>query len=133
MAVHSCEACGLVHDAIVAEEREPVEVTLARIASEQAIQVARIQAGADRAAAAAAIEVAHEEARGEVEAAEAQAELLGDAIEASTADDEAPEPLEIIAPVTDVDITEEEDDAPPPAEGSPVPAPEKKTRGLGMW
>jgi hypothetical protein len=127
-----CPHCGNAVDQIpgvpVTEEREPVEVILARIEADRAIQVARIEANARRAEMASAEIIAETEADAQVEAAEAVAEIL-------TADDEpepAPEPLEIIAPEM-TDVEEDVEDAPPPAEGSPVPDAAKKTRGLGMW
>jgi len=132
MTAHTCADCGLLHDGPVAPA-ESEAVALARIAKEQAIEVERIRAGAVRAEAAATVEVAHEQARGQVDAAEAEAELLGDAIEASAGSDDAPEPIEVIAPdVTDV---EEETDAEelPPADDSPAPAAPAKPRGLGFW
>ena len=132
MAAHTCESCGLLHDAPAAPG-EPVEVVLARIAAEQAVQVERIRAGAVRAEAAAAVDVAHEQGRAEVDAAEAQAELLGEAIEASAGSDDAPEPVEIIAPdITEDEETDIDEEAPPPVDDH-QPTPPAKKRGLGLW
>jgi hypothetical protein len=116
--------------AAIAEEREPVEVTLARIAADQAIQVARIEASARRAEAAAAEVIAETEADATVDAAEVQADAITAALEQD--DEPAPEPLEIIAPDLSTDVDIEQDDAPPPQEGSPVPTAPKKA-GFGMW
>jgi hypothetical protein len=129
MSAHVCPECQLLHDALT-EPGESEAVTLARIAAEQAVQVARIQAGADRAASAAAVEVAHEEGRAEVQAAEAEAELLGDAIEASAGDDDAPAPVEVIAPPVE---DERPEDAPPEADDAHEPHEPRKPRGLGLW
>jgi hypothetical protein len=131
MAVHSCAECGLVHDAIVAEEREPVEVTIARINADRDIAVARASARSEADWNTTRVEVAKIEAKAEVESAVVEGEVIAAAIEAS---DVEAEPVEIVAPDiitdTDIDITE---DAPPPAEeGSPVPN-AKKSAGFGMW
>lgn len=130
-----CQHCGnpveSVAEDIAAAYVEPVEVTLARIDAERAIEVARIEAGAIRAEAATTVAVAEVQAGAEVDAAEVQAEVIAAAIEGSG--QEPPEPIEIIAPelttTTDVEV---EEDAPPETDGSPVPA-EPKKRGLGMW
>lgn len=132
MTAHVCPDCSLLHDGpTVPAESEAV--ALARIAKEQAVEVERIRAGAERAAAAATVEVAHEQARAEVDSAEAQAELLGDAIEASAGSDDAPEPIEVIAPDITEDETEVDELAPPPADDSPAPTAPAKPRGLGFW
>ena len=130
MAVHNCTECGLMHDAIIAEEREPVEVTIARINADRDIAVARAAIRQDEAYNETRVEVAKIESGAMVDAAEVQAEVIGAAIEGS--DQEPPEPLEIVAPEfvnNDVEVNE---DAPPAPEGSPVPAPEKKT-SFGAW
>ena len=129
MAVHSCTECGLVHDAIVAEEREPVEVTVARINAERDIAVARAAARQEADYNDTRVEVAKIEAKADVESAVVEGEVIAAALEAS---DVEAEPIEIIAPdvVQDVDVDIE--DAPPETDGSPVPS-ESKPRGLGMW
>lgn len=131
MAVHNCADCGLVHDAIVAEEREPVEVTIARINADRDIAVARSAARQDESWNETRVEVAKIEAVADVEAAAIEGEVIAAALEASDVD---AEPIEIVAPdmVTDVDIDNELEDAPPETEGSPVPEADKP-RGLGMW
>ena len=131
MAVHSCAECGLVHDAIVAEEREPVEVTIARINADRDIAVARAGVRQDEAYNETRVEVAKIEAKADVEAAAIEGEVIAAALEAS---DVEAEPIEIVAPdvVTDVDVSNELEDAPPVTDGSPVPA-EGKKHGLGMW
>lgn len=135
MTAHTCESCGLLHDAMTAPG-EPVEVILARIAADQAVQVERIRAGAVRAEAAAEVEVARELGAADVDAAEAEAELLGAAIEAAGPGDEAPEPIEMIAPeLGPGDGLEDQGDeeAPPPADDQHQPRPPAKKRGLGLW
>lgn len=131
MAVHSCPDCGLVHDAIVAEEREPVEVTIARINADRDIAVARSGARQEEGWNESRVEVAKIEAKAEVEAAAIEGEVIAAALEAS---DVEAEPIDIVAPdmITDVDIDNELEDAPPETEGSPVPE-ASKPRGLGMW
>jgi hypothetical protein len=129
-----CQHCGnavdQVAEVIAAEEREPVEVTLARIEADKAIAVARIEAGAIRAEAASAEVIAETEADAAVDAAEVQAEVIGAAIEGS--DQPAPEPLQIIAPEFTNTVEAEAEDAPPEVEGSAPPEQPAK-RGLGMW
>lgn len=133
MAAHTCESCGLLHDAPAAPG-EPVEVVLARIAADQAVQVERIRAGAVRAEAAATVEVAHEQGRADVDAAEAQAELLGEAIAASGESDEPVEPIEVIAPeLGDDELDDQGDEEMPPAVDDHQPTPPAKKRGLGLW
>jgi hypothetical protein len=131
MAVHSCAECGLVHDAIVAEEREPVEVTIARINADRDIAVARASVRQEEAYNETRVEVAKIEAKADVEAAVVEGEVIAAALEAS---DVEAEPIEIVAPdlVTDVDIDNELEAAPPETDGSPVPE-ASKPRGLGMW
>lgn len=126
-----CQHCGNEVDQTPGEHEhaEPMEVTLARIEADRAIQVARISANAQRAEAAAAGEIAETQADASVDAAEVQAEVIAAAIEGS--DQPPPEPLEVIAPEfvnNDVDI----DDAPPAPEGSEPPAPKEKAT-FGAW
>lgn len=129
-----CPHCGNPVDQLpgvpVTEDREPVEVTLARIESDRAIAVARIEANARRAEAASAEEIAETEADAKVDAAEAVAEIVTAAGEDEGEDE--PDPVEIIAPETVID-DEDHEDEPPPAEGSPVPSPKHESRGLGFW
>lgn len=129
MAVHTCEGCGLVHDAIIAEEREPVEVTIARINAERDIAVARANVRQEETYNGTRVEIAKIEAKAEVEAAAIEGEVIAAALEASDVD---AEPVEIVAPdiVTTVDTDIEQ--APPETDGSPVPD-EPKKKGLGMW
>ena len=133
MSAHICTepGCGLLHD-MPAPPGESEAITLARIAAQQAVDVARIESSATKHVAdiqaEAAADVAETVADAEVESAVAEAELLGDAIEASDTD-----PAEIIVPPAEPVADEEPEDAPPPAEGSPVPETHRKGRGLGMW
>lgn len=128
-----CPHCGNPADTITgappAEEREPMEVQLARIEADKEITIAKLQARQEHGYNETRIEVAEIEADAMVEASAAEAEILGAAIEASDTPDA--EPIEIIAPEpVDEDGPE---DALPPAEGSPVPETHSKSRGLGMW
>lgn len=133
MAAHTCETCGLLHDAPQLDARESDAVILARIAKEQAVEVARIQASADRhvadVQAEAAADIAETEADAEVEAAAVEGELIGAAIEASDED-----PAEIVMPAPEPEPVEDEpEDAPPVADGAHEPHEPRKARGLGMW
>jgi hypothetical protein len=130
MAAHVCETCGLLHDALVAEERESEAYRLAKLESETRIKLAQIERSAARQEVEAAVEVAEVRADAEVEAAAVEAEVIAAALAAS---DVEAEPIEIVAPdvVQDVDV-EVDEDAPPETDGSPVPsAPSKAT--FGMW
>lgn len=130
MAVHSCTECGLVHDALVAEERESDEVRIARINADRDIAVARYAARQEADWNETRVEVAKIEAKADVETAEVQAEVIGAAIEAS--DIPEAEPVDYVAPdiIVDTDVDTEEEL--PEPQGSPVPAPAKKP-SFGMW
>jgi hypothetical protein len=129
MAAHICQDCGLLHDMPTAPE-ESDAVKIARIEAESARELARISARQDKDWNETRVEVAEIEADAEVEAAVAEAELLGAAIEGGI--EEQPEPVIIDAP--EAVAEEEPEDAPPPAvEGSEPPAPARKTIGLGAW
>jgi hypothetical protein len=130
MAVHTCTDCGLIHDALVADEREPMEVTLRRLAKEEAIEVAKINARVDREYNETRIEVAEIETEAMVEAAVVEGEVIAAAIEAS--DVPAAEPIDYVAPDLIVDQDVDVDQELPEIEGSPVPD-DKKSAGLGMW
>jgi hypothetical protein len=110
---------------------EPVEVQLARIAKEQAIEVARIQARQDRNWNETRVEVAEIDAEASTAAAVAEAQIVGAALEASDPPEPPPEPIEIVAPPVDDD--QGDDEELPPAEGSPVPTQHRKRVGLGAW
>lgn len=132
MAAHVCQECGLMHDAVTPQESEAV--TLARIAKEQAVEVAKIQARQERDWNATRVEVAEIEGDAEVGAAEAQAEVIGAVLAADDEpeEDDEPETIVIDAPdMTDVDVDQDEE-APPPADDHQPHAP-KKSRGLGFW
>lgn len=131
MAAHVCQECGLMHDAVTPQESEAV--TLARIAKEQAIEVAKIQAKQERDWNETRVEVAAIEGDAEVGAAEAQAEVVATVLgaDAEPADEPEPDPIIVDAPV--IDDEETSDDAPPPADDEHSPTPPKKSRGLGFW
>lgn len=86
-----CQHCGGEVDTLpgmaTAEEREPMEVTLARIQADRDVQVARIEASAHRAELATAETIAETEADAQVDAAEAVAEII-----TAQAEDSEPEP-----------------------------------------
>lgn len=132
MAVHTCTepGCGLVHDAIAAEQRESDEVIIARVNAQRDVDVARASVKREADWNEARVEVAEIEAGATVESAVIEGEIVAAALEASNVE---AEPIEIIAPdvaqTVDVDVDE---DAPPETEGSLVPA-ESKPHGLGMW
>lgn len=131
MSAHVCQECGLMHDAVTPTESEAV--TLARIAKEQAIEVAKIQAKQERDWNETRVEVAAIEGEAEVGAAEAQAEVIGavlaDGDEPPAAE---PEPIVIDAPSI-TDVGEIDEDAVPPASDAPQPTAPSKPRGLGFW
>jgi len=131
MAAHICQDCGLLHD-MPAPPEESDEVKIARINREADYKIAQLSARQDREWNEARTEIAEIEADAQVESAVAEAEIIGAALEASDIPDV--EPIEIVAPdmVTDVDIDNELEDAPPETDGSPVPE-TSKPRGLGMW
>lgn len=129
-----CPHCGNATDILpgaeAAEAPVPLEVQLARIDADRAITIAKIQSRQDANWNETRTEVAEIEADAMVEAAAAEAEILGAAIEASDTPDA--DPIEIIAPGP-ADEDEGQGDELPPAEGSPIPAAPGHTRGLGMW
>lgn len=128
-----CPECGTGHDCEVqGGDRMSDVVRIAELETRRDIEVAKVNARADRAALDTAEVIAEVEADAEVEAAEVQAVVLGEAIEAAgTAE---PEPVIIDVPGQPDPEPEPDDGELPPAEGSPAPEPaEGKSRGLGMW
>ena len=119
-----------MHDAVTPQESEAV--TLARIAKEQAIEVAKIQAKQERDWNETRTEVAVIESGAMVEAAEAQAEVVGAVLAADDgqADEGEPEPIVIDAPAVAEQVDEE---TLPPADDTHSPTEPRKPRGLGMW
>lgn len=130
MTAHVCQDCGLMHDAVVAAS-EPVEVTLARIAKEQAVEVAKIQARQERDWNETRVEVAAIETEATVAAAGVEGELIAAAVAGDPEPEADPAPIVIDAPTAEVD--EEMDDAPPVADDAHAPHERAKPRGLGMW
>jgi hypothetical protein len=126
-----CEDCGNGHECTAAgrESVESDEVKIARINREADVQIAKLGARTERDWNETRVEVAEIEADAAVEAAAAEAEVVGAAIEAGIAPE--PEPVIIDAPEAIADA--EPDDAPPPAEGSAPPEPKAKAAGLGFW
>lgn len=132
MAAHICEGCGLLHDA-PAEAGEPVEVQLARIAKEQAVEVAKISARQDHDWNETRVEVAAIEAEAEVGAATAEAEVLGELLNADSSEQE---PFIIDAPPAPDPMPESDptdDAAPPPVEDHEPDDDKPRKRSLGMW
>lgn len=129
MTAHGCTECGMLHDTPLPSEDSAVAI--ARIEAENRLAIAKLQTRTDRHIADAELETAEEIAEVEADAAvvtaAADAEILGAAIKASDTD-----PAEIIVPPAEP-TEEEPDDAPPPAEGSPVPSGKGKSAGLGFW
>jgi hypothetical protein len=125
-----CEDCGNGHDC-TAEGRETPEsdeVKIARINREADVKIAQLAARSAREELETTEAVAEIQADAEIEAAVAEAEVVGAAIEAGI--EPEPEPVIIDAPTA---INEEPEDAPPPAEGSEPPAPKRRSVGLGAW
>lgn len=128
--IHSCPDCGLVHDHVQPPAESP-EVAIARIQAASAEAIAKINARSDRDWNESREAVAEIEAGAQVDAAEAEAAVIGAAIEAGVVSEESAEPVLIDVPEPEPEADPEEL---PPAEGSPVPAPSgKKSIGLGMW
>lgn len=129
MTAHVCTDCGLLHDMPGAVE--DAAVAIARIEAENRLAIAKLETRTDRHIADTEAEtdvvVAEMFADAEVETAVAEAEVLGAAIEASDTD-----PAEIIVPPAEP-VEEAPEDAPPPAEGSPVPSGKRGSSGLGYW
>lgn len=131
-----CPSCGSeVEQAIVlaspAADAVDREVEIARINADRDVAVAKISARQDKDWNETRVEVAEIEAEAEVESAVAEAEIIGDAIEANGAGTDMADPIIIDAPEA---IAEDDPaDAPPEVEGSEPPAPERKSTGLGMW
>lgn len=133
MAAHTCETCGLLHDAPQLDNRESEAVLLARIEADTRLAIARLEASATRhvadVQAEAAADIADTEADAEVDAAVAEAEIIGAAIEASDQD-----PAEILLPDPEPEPVEEDpEDAPPPVDEDHQPHEPRKARGLGLW
>jgi hypothetical protein len=126
-----CTDCGNGHDC-TAESRESAEsdeVKIARINRDADVAIAKLGARTERDWNETRVEVAEIEADAAVEAAAAEAEVVGAAIEAGI--EPQPEPVIIDAPTAIAD--DQADDAPPPTEGSEPPAPKAKAAGLGFW
>lgn len=104
--------------------QEPMEVTLARIESERAIEVARIEASATRAELRTAETIAETEAGAQVESATAVAAIL--TAEDEPAPEPEPEPLVIEAPAPEPEP--EPDNSPPPVEHH-----EPRAKSGGWW
>jgi hypothetical protein len=129
MAAHVCPECQLLHDAVTPQESEAV--TLARIAKEQAVEVAKIQARQERDWNETRVEVAAIEGEAEVGAAAAEAEVIAAVLTAddTPAEEPAPDPIVIDAPAVEEEIAEDA----PPENDAPAPTVPGKGRGLGMW
>ena len=124
-----CPDCGNGHDC-TAEGRESAEsdeVKIARINREADVAIAKLAARSAREELATVEEVAEIQADAAVEAAVAEAEIIGAAIEAGI--EPEPEPIIIDAPEA---IADDDDDAPPEAEGSEPPGRQAHPR-TGMW
>jgi acyl-CoA reductase-like NAD-dependent aldehyde dehydrogenase len=126
-----CTDCGNGHDC-TAESRESAEsdeVKIARINREADVAIAKLAARVQRDELATVEEVAEVEADAMVEAAVAEAEVVGAAIEAGI----EPEPEPVIIDAPEAIAEDEPDDAPPEVEGSEPPAAAKRKVGLGAW
>jgi hypothetical protein len=128
-----CPECGTGHECEAGTAGAPnPEVEIARINAERDVSVAKLAARQDADWNDTRVEVAEIEAEAGVQAAVAEAEVVGAAIEAGAVPPpEPPGPVMIDAPV--IGDQEPAPDAVPPAEGSPPPEPKKKAAGLGMW
>jgi len=111
-----CPHCGNEVDtlpgAAAVEDREPVEVTLARIEAEKAITIAKLSARESREWNESREAIAETEADAQVEAVTAIAEIITAENEPEPEAEPAPEPIVIEAPAPEP----EPDNAPPPVE-----------------
>ena len=132
MAAHVCPECGLMHDAVTPQESEAV--TLARIAKEQAVEVAKIQARQERDYNESREKIAETEGEATVGAAEAEAGVIAAVLTADDgqAEEEEAEPAPVIVDAPEIDDEEIDEEAPPAADDH-QPKPPKKPRGLGFW
>lgn len=124
-----CPDCGTGHECEAEVPRTSPEVEIARINAARDIKVAQVAARQDKDWNETRVEVAEIEAGAEVEAAVAEAVIVGAAIEGGI--EEQPEPVIIDAPTAIAD--EVPDDAPPEVEGSAPPEPKAKASGIGFW
>ncbi len=131
-----CPDCGTGHECEAqAPAGESPEVAIARINAERDIAVAKLQARMAREELAIVEEVAETEAEAEVGAAVAEAAGMAAAAEviAGTDAEPEPEPEPFVIDAPQQIVEDVHDDAPPPAEGSPAPEPQRKRTGLGVW
>lgn len=127
-----CSNCGTEVNGAPVVPAEPVEVTLARLDKERAIEVAKIQARQEREYNETRVEVAEIESAADVAVGEATAEVVAAAIAPDPVTE--PDPLVIDAPTLDAPPAEPEpEDAPPPAEQGEHEESPRKASGLGMW
>jgi hypothetical protein len=126
-----CSDCGTGHECEgETGTRTNPEVEIARINADRDVAVAKLAARSARDELATAEGIAETQADAAVEAAVAEAEVIGAAIEAGIAPE--PEPVIIDAPEAIAD-EQLDDDAPPEVEGSAPPEPKAKAAGLGFW
>lgn len=129
-----CPECGTPHECNAeGESRTPPEVEIARINADRDVAVAKLTARMNREELGTAEAIAETEADAQVDTAEAEAEVIGAILAEGGGGEPEPAtpPIMIDAPV---DVSQEADpEELPPAEGSPAPEPERKTRSLGMW
>ena len=130
-----CPHCGNETELVIgagpaAAETVNAEVEIARINAERDIAVAKITARQDRDWNETRLAVAEVETDATVAAAEVEAEIIA-AVTSDPAPDPDPDPVVIDAPVAIADDVD--DDAPPPADGSPVPEENRKSVGFGAW
>jgi hypothetical protein len=131
--VKYCADCGAGHECDAQDsDRTSDAVRIAELETRRDIEIARLQARADRAQAEADQEIAETFADAEVEAAAVEAEVVGAAIEAAGIEEAAPVVVDVAPPPPADDAADAEEL--PPAEGSPAPEAERKRSiGLGAW
>lgn len=128
-----CPDCGTSHECEAqAQGREDPQVAIARINAERDMAIAKITARQEQQWNESREAIAEIEADTAAEVAVAEAEVLG-AILATEGGDGEGDPVIIDAPPVDAGDPEPDAGDLPPVEGSPVPAPVRKSRGLGMW
>ena len=127
-----CADCGAGHECDAQDsDRTSDAVRIAELETRRDIEIARLQARADRAQAEADQEIAETFADAEVEAAAVSAEVTAAAIDAAGIEEPAPVIIDAAPPPP---ADEGDGEELPPAEGSPAPEPaRKRSVGLGAW
>lgn len=127
-----CPNCGSAVDTLPDPEAAAVdrEIRLAEIAKEQAVEVARIQAGSERDWNDTRETVAETEAEAAVDVAEAEAAGMAAAAEVLAETEPGPEPEPVVTEVEPLPEPEPDMVPPPVAEEHHEPAPRKRSGNI---